>query len=50
MNNKNTLFIFDPPYLDACNEFYSDKRSVNVYEHFQKNKIKKTKSKNNIYT
>jgi site-specific DNA-adenine methylase len=45
LNNKNTLFMFDPPYLDACNEFYSDKRSVNVYEYFKNNSIKKQKSK-----
>lgn len=45
LNDKHTLFIFDPPYLDACNEFYSDKRSVNVYEYFHKNQISKQKSK-----
>ena len=38
-NNEKSLILFDPPYLDSCNEFYSDKRTVNVYEHFYTNKI-----------
>jgi site-specific DNA-adenine methylase len=44
-NNKKTFIIFDPPYLDSCNEFYSDKRSVNVYKYFNDNKINKQSSK-----
>ncbi len=39
-NDKNTLFVFDPPYVLSCNEYYSlDSKSMNPYEYFYKNKI-----------
>jgi site-specific DNA-adenine methylase len=44
-NTKDSLIVFDPPYLDACNEFYSDKRSINVYKYFYDNKLHKQSSK-----
>lgn len=37
-NDKNSIFIFDPPYIDSCNDFYINK-SLNVYEYFFNNKI-----------
>lgn len=32
-DNSSTYFIFDPPYLNSCNEFYGSK-TTNVYEYF----------------
>lgn len=43
-NNKNTLFIMDPPYLFTCNSFYNDNqlkaKHFNIYEYILKSKIK----------
>jgi site-specific DNA-adenine methylase len=36
-NNKALIFL-DPPYLMACNDFYSDSK-VNIYEYLYFNKI-----------
>ena len=41
---SNCLFLFDPPYLSTCNDFYLDS-SVNVYEYFFNNPIDKEKAK-----
>jgi hypothetical protein len=43
-NDEKVLFIFDPPYLLACNDFYNNK-NINIYEYFFKNDIKNFKSK-----
>jgi hypothetical protein len=42
-DNKN-LIIIDPPYLNACNDFYFDSKA-NIYEHIYKNDIIKEKAK-----
>jgi len=43
-NDETAYIIFDPPYLQLCNDFYLNK-SVNVYEYFFNNKITDYKSK-----
>jgi 16S rRNA G966 N2-methylase RsmD len=42
-SEKNLIFI-DPPYLDSCNDFYSDKRNTNIYEYICNNNLIKKKS------
>jgi site-specific DNA-adenine methylase len=42
-SEKNLIFI-DPPYLDSCNDFYSDKRNTNIYEYISNNNLIKKKS------
>ena len=42
-SNKNNLILIDPPYLEACNDFYADSK-VNIYEYFYNNKIEKEKA------
>lgn len=37
-NNEQSLIMFDPPYIMACNDFYSD-RKLNVYQYFHDNKM-----------
>ena len=38
-NNEDVFFIFDPPYLIACNDFYSveHNKRTNIYEYFYYN-------------
>jgi site-specific DNA-adenine methylase len=44
-NNKNTLIILDPPYMDTSNSQYNlNCNSQNIYEFLLKNPIKKMKS------
>lgn len=38
------MIIFDPPYLNTCNDFYKESK-VNVYEYFFNNNIKNEKAK-----
>ena len=45
-NDKTALFMIDPPYIMACNDYYID-RKLNIYEYFYNNKIENFKS--NIY-
>ncbi len=42
-NDENSLFIFDPPYVNSNNDFYTN-RTLNVYEYFFNNKIEDFKS------
>jgi site-specific DNA-adenine methylase len=42
-NNQHSLFMIDPPYVMACNDFYSD-RKLNVYQYFHDNKIENNKA------
>jgi site-specific DNA-adenine methylase len=42
-NDATTLFMIDPPYIMACNDFYTD-RKLNVYQYFYDNKIENNKS------
>ena len=43
-NNKNNLILLDPPYLQACNDYYADSK-VNIYEYlYNDNPIEKEKA------
>lgn len=42
-NNPKSLIIFDPPYINTCNDFYLEK-TLNVYQYFYDNKIETFKS------
>ena len=42
-NDKTSLFMIDPPYIMACNDFYTDKK-LNMYQYFYDNKIENFKS------
>ncbi len=48
-NDENALILFDPPYMNSCNEFYNlhdnKKKNENVYEYFSLNNIISFKSK-----
>ena len=44
LNNENHLFIIDPPYVSACNDFYKSKQT-NIYEYFYNNEMRGMKSK-----
>jgi site-specific DNA-adenine methylase len=43
-NDEKALFMIDPPYVMACNDFYTDKK-LNMYQYFYDNKIESFKSK-----
>lgn len=40
-DDKDTLIIFDPPYINSCNAFYNlaNKINNNIYEYFYNNNI-----------
>jgi site-specific DNA-adenine methylase len=40
-DNKDNFIFIDPPYLMSCNDFYSNKLNVNIYEWMYKNNITK---------
>lgn len=42
-NDETALFMIDPPYIMACNDFYTDKK-LNMYQYFYDNKIENFKS------
>jgi hypothetical protein len=42
-NDEKALLIFDPPYMQSCNQFYLDP-TFNVYEYLSDNKIETFKS------
>jgi len=42
-NDETALFMIDPPYIMACNDYYTD-RKLNMYEYFYDNKIENFKS------
>lgn len=45
-NNKKTLILLDPPYLNSCNDYYKLNPSLNnIYEELSINSIKKQKAK-----
>jgi site-specific DNA-adenine methylase len=45
-NNKESLIIVDPPYLDSCNDFYKlNPTLINIYEYLSLNSIKWFQSK-----
>lgn len=45
-NDNNVLMFIDPPYIMACNDFYSEKKEgINVYEWFYKNPIENLNAK-----
>ena len=44
INNDKYLFLIDPPYLSACNDFYKSKYT-NIYEFFSNNDMKLMKSR-----
>lgn len=33
----DVFFIMDPPYIMACNDFYTDKKNLNIYEYIYYN-------------
>ena len=43
---NNTIIYLDPPYLSMCNQFYDDKRNLNIYEYLYKQEF----INSNIYT
>jgi len=43
-DNENNLIFLDPPYLQACNDYYANK-DVNIYEYLYKDKITDMKAK-----
>lgn len=47
-DNENALFIFDPPYMNSCNDAYDlgniYKKNINVYEYFFNNDFNNYKS------
>lgn len=43
-NNEESIFIFDPPYINLNNNFYLNP-SLNIYQYFYDNKIEDYKSK-----
>lgn len=43
-DNKECLIFLDPPYLDSCNDMYTDKRNTNIYEYLYYNQIKSKKA------
>lgn len=42
-DNKNSIIIFDPPYINTNNDFYLEK-DLNIYQYFYDNKDKSFKS------
>lgn len=48
-NDKDVLFIIDPPYINSCNEMYNlnmgYKENINIYEYMFNNNINDFKSK-----
>ena len=42
-DDEQSLFMMDPPYVMACNDFYTD-RKLNVYQYFYDNKIENNKA------
>jgi site-specific DNA-adenine methylase len=45
-NNKESLIILDPPYLESCNQYYKLNPTLNnIYEYLSINSIKKFQSK-----
>ena len=45
--DKKAIIIMDPPYIQGCNDFYSEYKSSNVYQFFLLNDMSNYKS--NIY-
>lgn len=43
-NDEKSIYIFDPPYINSCNDFYISK-NLNVYQYFYDNKIEIFKCK-----
>lgn len=45
--NKESFFIFDPPYIDSCNEYYRQvsNGAINVYEYFYENDYSNSNTK-----
>ena len=41
---KNLIFI-DPPYINSCNDMYTNKRNLNIYEYLNDNPIKNKSAK-----
>jgi hypothetical protein len=37
-NNENIILILDPPYVQSCNDFYSN-QNMNIYEYLYNNNI-----------
>ena len=35
--NKESFIFMDPPYLQSCNDFYTDEKNFNIYEHVSNN-------------
>ena len=42
-NDETSLFMIDPPYIMACNDYYTDKK-LNMYQYFYNNKIENNKA------
>ena len=42
-DDEGSIMIFDPPYINSCNDFYLDK-NLNIYEYFYNNKENNYKS------
>lgn len=43
-DDETSLFIFDPPYINTCNDFYIEK-NLNIYQYLYDNKIESFQSR-----
>lgn len=39
-DNKQSFIFLDPPYMQACNNFYTEERNFNIYEYIAHNNFK----------
>jgi len=44
-DNKHAFIFMDPPYLAQYNDFYTDKRNINIYEYMCNNPMENEKAK-----
>jgi site-specific DNA-adenine methylase len=42
-DDEHSIFMIDPPYIMACNDFYTD-RKLNMYQYFYDHKIERNKA------
>ena len=42
-DNKEVFMFIDPPYLNSCNEFYSNEYNTNIYEYIYHNDLRNMK-------
>lgn len=44
VNDKSNLIFIDPPYLQSCNDMYTNRQNTNIYEYLFNNNIKNAKA------